>query len=82
MVETFVILTAAVEMTFLMTSFLQIEGVTLTTKECNRIVIDRQRAFCLCIHIKAKTFSKQTKVRNQTFIHRDLLSYLITRAAF
>lgn len=75
MVETFVTLTAAVEMTFLMTSFLQVERDTLTTKECNRVVIDRHRAFCLCIHFKAKTFSKQTKVRNQTFIHRDLLSY-------
>ena len=32
MVETFVILTAAVEMTFLMTSFLQVERDTLTTK--------------------------------------------------
>ena len=61
MVETFVILTPAVKMTFRMTSFLQIERDTLTTKECNRVVIDRHRAFCLCIHFKAKTFSKQTK---------------------
>ena len=66
MVETFVTLTAAVKMAFLMTSFLQIERNTLTTKECNRVVIDRHRAFYLaymyiCIHFKAKTFSKQTK---------------------
>ena len=38
MVETFVILTAAVEMTFLMTSFLQIGRDTLTTKECNSLL--------------------------------------------
>lgn len=59
MVETFVTLTAAVKMTFLITSFLQTERNTLTTKECNRVVIDRHRAFYLCKHVHLHTFQGQ-----------------------